>query len=191
VPNNRTETSPAITPRFRSGTSWRGVVYPKRSAAAHSTMKRCQTRLVVLAGIVALTGGCDRVLSTSGVPTTLDTDALILAAGSPQGVKLSNIGERGRSHRERSLETEREFHATLTSGTRGHFLAEYRTQVKRAIEAAGATIDGAGLSGTEGDVVNFSYDYVWHGNAGIFRVYSFDGTNGEVQVVSLSYEHRQ
>ena len=75
-------------------------------------------------------------------------------------------------------------------GPGGQFLAAYRDQVRRLIETAGATINGSGLSGTETDTVDFSYDYDWRGNAGIVRVYSFGGTNGDVQIISLCYEHR-
>jgi len=153
-------------------------------------MTKLKITVVVLPGILALLVGCGGLVNTSSIPNKLDTEALILAAGRTQGIKLSTTGERGSSHSQRSLETERRFHANLSSGTRGQFFAAYRDQVRRLIEAAGATINGSGLSGSETDVVDFSYDYDWRGNAGIVNVYSFDGTNGDVQIILLCYEHR-
>ena len=153
-------------------------------------MRKPKITMIVPVGILVLMVGCGQLLTTSAIPAKLDTEALILAAGKTQGIKLSSNGERGSSQSQRSRETERHFHATLSSGTRGQFVAAYRDQVRRLIETAGATINGSGLSGTETDTVDFSYDYDWRGNAGIVRVYSFGGTNGDVQIISLCYEHR-
>jgi hypothetical protein len=79
----------------------------------------------------------------------------------------------------------------VSSGTKGQLLAAYRASVKQAIERAGAGISGIGLFGTEADVQDFSYYYTWQRNAGVVKVYSFEGTNGDIQVISLCYEHRR
>jgi hypothetical protein len=129
--------------------------------------------------------------TNSGIPGKLDTEELIRAAGQSQGITLSDIGERGSASSPYAMETERHFRLTLSSGRKGQLLAAYRASVRHAIESSEATIHGSGLSGTERDVQDFSYDYNWHWNAGIVKVYSFEGTNGDIEVISLCYEHRR
>ena len=153
------------------------------------------TKLLATVGIVALLGGCGQLFSwnASGIPDALDKENPILTAGTRLGIKLS-LGGNGRSWHEGALETERHFHATLSSGTRGQLVAAYQAEVKRTIERQGGTINGSSTSDTAGESSNlsgFSYDYAWRRNMGIVRVYSFDGSDGAVEVISLCYEHRK
>lgn len=158
-------------------------------------MNSLKTRLLAAVGIVALLGGCGHFFSwnVSGIPDALDKENPILTAGAPFGINLS-LGGNKRAWREGALETERRFHASLSSGTRGQLVAAYQAEVKRMVESRGGTINGSGTSDTAGELSNlsgFSYDYDWRGNTGIVRVYSFDGTDGAVELISLCYEHRK
>ena len=138
--------------------------------------------------LVVLTG-CSRMTS-SGIPKTLNSDALLKTVGASQGISLSP-GSDGEAWDARSVETERRFHATISSGTSGQLLASYRRGVERTIASMGGTIHGTGISGSADDVRDFSFSYTWDGNDGIVRVYSFTATNSEVQVVLFCYEHRR
>jgi hypothetical protein len=147
---------------------------------------------ICLAGLL---GGCGQLFSwkSSGIPDALNTENLISKAGAPLGIKLS-LGGSERSWHESHLLTQRHFHATLSTGTRRQLLAAYQTEVKRAIEGKWATIGGSGTSGSEGELSDwsgFSYGYTWGRNNGIVRVYSFDATDGAVEVISLCYEHHE
>ena len=139
---------------------------------------------ILLAVVLA---GCSR-MTNSGIPKALNTDTLLQTAGNSQGITLvcpSSEECLGR----RSVETERRFSATISSGTSGQLLAAYRRGVEHTIDSMGGKIGGKGFSGTEDDVRDFSYSYTWGGNGGIVRAYSFAGTNGEVQIVLFCYEH--
>jgi hypothetical protein len=172
---------------------------PRRSGRAFGlqkgtlTMKHFKMDFLLLVAAVVLLPSCSPPISrtNSGIPGKLDTEALIRAAGQPQGATVSRLGESGSSCSRYAMETERHFHVSVSSGTKGQLLAAYRASVRRAIESAGASINGTGLSGTEGDVQDFSYDYNWQWNAGIVKVYSFEGTNADIEIISLCYEHRR
>ena len=131
--------------------------------------------------------GCGR-MSSSGIPKALNTDALMLAAGRSQGITLTPASH-GETWNPRFTETERRFFATISSGTSKQLLAAYRHEVERTITSMGAAIHETGISGTADDVHDFSYGYTWGNTDGIVRVYSFAGTNGQVQVVLFCYEH--
>ena len=138
--------------------------------------------------LVVLTG-CNRMTS-SGIPKALNSDTLLKSAGASQGVALLPGGD-GEAWDSRSVEAERRFHVTVSSGASGQLLAAYRREVERTITSMGGEIHGTGISGSADDVRNFSFSYTWEGNDGIVRVYSFTGTNSEVQVVLFCYEHRK
>ncbi len=144
--------------------------------------------VVTLLLLVVLTG-CSRMTS-SGIQKTLIGDALLKTAGASQGIALSPSGH-GEARDTRSTKSERRFHATLSSGTRGQLLAAYRREVERTITSMGGAIHGTGISGSMNDVRDFSFSYKWGGNDGIVQVYSFADTSGEVQVVLFCYEHRR
>ena len=141
---------------------------------------------IVMAGCGPLSGWTD-----SGIPKALDTDVLLRTAGTQQNITLSRVGSStGRTAS--STETERQFHATIATGTPGQLVATYRTAVKREIESRGGTIHSTGESvGGGGDVGDFSYGYTWGRNEGIVRVYSFPNSNGQLKVISFCYEHRR
>jgi hypothetical protein len=68
-------------------------------------------------------------------------------------------------------------------------MAAYRQEVERIITGTGAQIYETGITGTTNDVHDFSYGYTWRGTDGIVRAFSFTGTNSQVQVVIVCYEH--
>jgi len=148
------------------------------------TMRATLLTAVLLS--VVLTG-CSRITS-SGLPKALNTDSLLQTAGRSQGIILAGPSW-GESWNSRSVETERRFSATISSGTSGLLLAAYRNEVACTITNMGAAIYETGISGTTNDVRDFSFGYTWGSTDGIVRVYSFAGTNGQVQIVSFCYEH--
>ena len=133
--------------------------------------------------------GCGRVTSSS-IPTFLNSDVMLTDAGRAQGVKLAG-GSHAVTADLHSYETERRFVATISSGTSGQLLAAYRREIENLIASTGAEIHESGISGTTNDVQDFSYGYTWGRSDGIVRVFSFVGTNREVQIVTLCYEHRR
>jgi hypothetical protein len=139
--------------------------------------------------LLVVSTGCSRMTS-SGIPQALNSDTLLKTVGAAQGIALSP-GSHGEASDARSVETERRFHATISSGTGGQLLASYQSEVERTIRSMGGTIHGTGISRSADDVRDFSFSYTWGGNAGIVRVYSFNGTNSSVQVVLFCYEHRR
>jgi hypothetical protein len=145
--------------------------------------------IFTIAFLISLLGltGCTRFTS-SGIPATLDSDTPILKAGHAQGIRLT-LGSNGESAHFTSFETERRFYATVTSGTGGQLMAAYRQEVERIITGTGAQIYETGITGTTNDVHDFSYGYTWRGTDGIVRAFSFTGTNSQVQVVIVCYEH--
>lgn len=136
---------------------------------------------------VALTS-CSRITS-SGIPEALKTDALLKAAGKPQGITLLLNGD-GETRTPNSIETEFRYSINITSGTSGQLLAAFQKEVERTIIGLGGKTNGAGTRKTDGEVRDFSFDYHWGGNDGIIRVYSFTGTAGDIQVILLCYEYR-
>ena len=148
------------------------------------------TLTIILLSLLLAATGCGRI-TTSGIPNQLNSDTPIQTAGHPQGITLSPPGSHGESWDLRSVETERRFYATISSGTSGQLMAAYRQEVERIITSTGAKIHETGIIGTEHDVLDFSYGYAWHATDGIIRASSFTGTNGQVQVVIFCYEHRR
>jgi len=144
--------------------------------------------VIAILMLVVLTG-CSRMTS-SGLPKTLNSDTVLKTVGASQGIALSP-GSDGEAWDTRSVESERRFHATISSGTSGQLLASYRREVERTITSMGGAIRGTGITGSADDVRDFSFSYTWDSNDGIVRVYSFAGTNGEVQIVLFCYEHRR
>lgn len=70
-------------------------------------------------------------------------------------------------------------------------LGAYRYEVERIISGTGAEIHETGILGATNALSDFSYGYTWHNTDGIVRVYSFAGTNRELQVILFCYEHRK
>ncbi len=141
---------------------------------------------------LVLTGcGPKRPMTGSDIPKALNTDALMQSAGGPQGLKLGRSKYLEASDL-RSAWTERRFSGTISSGTIGQLMAAYRREVERTITASGGKIYANGLLGTADDVKDFfSFDYTSAKNDGIVKVYFFEKTGDEVQVVSLCYEHQK
>ena len=75
-------------------------------------------------------------MTSSGIPKALNTDALILTAGCPQGITLTPDSH-GDAWDSRFAETERRFSATISSGTSGQLLAAYRHEVERTHQQHG------------------------------------------------------
>ena len=128
-------------------------------------------------------------MNSSGIPKALNTDTQMIAAGQPHGITLAGDSH-GEAYDSRSFESERRFYATISSGSPGQLVAAYRDQVERTITNMGGEIQGTGIFGSTHDVRDFSCHYAWRRNDGFVRVYSFVGTNGQVQVVMFCYEHR-
>lgn len=143
----------------------------------------------ILALLVSLLGatGCNR-LTSSGIPATLNSDAPMSVAGRAQGIKLAS-GSSGVSAHFSSYETEHRFYAAIASGTGGQLMAAYRQEVENVIAHTGARIYGTGVTSTGKEVRDFSYDYTWNQTDGMVKAFSFTGTNGEVQIVIVCYEH--
>jgi hypothetical protein len=150
-------------------------------------MRTNLTKTFLILILAAVFASCGRMTS-SVIPKTLNTDALILTAGHSQGITLVPDSH-GEAWDSRFAETERRFSATITSGTSGQLLAAYRREVERTITSSGGAIFGTSIIGTANDVRDFSYAYTYGRNDGIVRVYSFAGTNNQVQIVLYCYEH--
>jgi len=154
-------------------------------------MKRLKAKLlVVLIGVFILTG-CSARFRDSGIPRAFDSDQLIHKVGAAEGIFIANSGRRsgGGAH---SLFVERQLCITVTSGTTQPLFAAFESVVRQEIESRGGKIRvcGKGLWG-EGDVRSFSYEYAWDGNEGFVRVYFVSGSNGQVRLLLLCYEHRK
>ena len=126
----------------------------------------------------------------SNIPTALDSDDILRVAAQVKSVPYRCVkhGSTGSGY---SLETERHFDVTASAETRGQLIAEYRALIKRTIEASGGKINGSGSSGNPASLNDFSFEYIWSGNAGVIHVYSFDGSNETCRVISLCYEHHK
>src|SRR5258706_2131838 len=111
--------------------------------------------------------GC-RPMTSSGIPKALNVDTLLQTAGSAQGVTLGGPSS-GEGWDSRSVETERRFRVTISSGTSGQLLAAYRREVERTITGMGGEIHGRGVSNNADDVHDFSYSYTWSWNDSIIR----------------------
>lgn len=146
------------------------------------------TLTITLLSLLLAATGCSRI-TTSGIPNQLNCDMPIQTAGHLQRISLFPPSSHGESWDSRFVETERRFHVTISSGKSGELMAAYRQEVERIIGSTGAQIHETGMSGSERDVVDFSYGYTWHATDGIVRVFSFAGTNGQVEVVAFCYEH--
>jgi len=96
----------------------------------------------------------------------------------------------GTSASPESSDVDHEFAVTIASGTQSQLLAALRAEVNSQIAGRGATICGTGQSGSGDDnLTAFSYDYRSGRTRGIVRVHSFVGTNGNIKIVLIPYEH--
>jgi hypothetical protein len=146
-------------------------------------------KVLSVMAIAMLAGGCHRI-KDSGIPKALNTDALLRTAGQAQGITFGATGS-GESGRGYAVHSERQFAITISSGTPGQLLDEFRSEVKRQVESMGGKIHGEGISRDEANVRAFSYDYSWSGNEGIVRVQSFVGTNSQMEITLFCYEHER
>jgi hypothetical protein len=125
----------------------------------------------------------------SGIGDALWTDRVLTTAGASQGVVLTSSSSNGASSSESSAETSRRVHAKLTSGSRSQLLAAYRDAVKKEIESRGGIILGGGDWGGS-EIRDFSFNFTVHGGKGIVMVWSFQDADGEIDVITFCYEHR-
>lgn len=126
----------------------------------------------------------------SGLPEAMYSDVLLHAAGAQQGVAVRE-GNGGRNWCDYSVESSRDFHVSLTSGSLGQLLAAFRGEVRRKIESMGGQIHRTAVSGSESDVREFDYGYTWGSKVGIVRIRSFVDNNGQSAISSFCYEHNR
>jgi uncharacterized lipoprotein YajG len=146
--------------------------------------------LVVLIGVLLLMG-CSARFRDSGIPWAFGNDQLIHKVGASQGIFVASSDRRSGAGAH-SVFVERQFCITVTSGTAQKLLEAFQSVVRQEIESRAAKIrvSGKGLAGEE-DVRSFSYEYAWDRNEGFVRVYSVCGTNGQIRIFLLCYEHRK
>ena len=127
--------------------------------------------------------------SHSRITDAFETEGVLTNAGVSQGITLTR-NRFGESHSNSAVMKERRVRARLLFGTAGQLLAAYQTAVRQEIERCGGTIHESGQSGAK-NVEDFSYNYSCDGSDGMVMVWSFDHADGEVDIVTLYYEHRK
>jgi len=154
-------------------------------------MKTLKAKLLVILMGVFMLMGCSARFRDSGIPWVFESDQLIHKVGAAQGMFIASSGK-GSGAGAHSVFVERKFCITVTSGTAQELLKAFQSVVRQEIESRGARIrvSGNGLVGKD-DVWSFSYAYVWDGNEGFVRVYCVSGTNGQIRLFLLCYEHRK
>jgi hypothetical protein len=154
-------------------------------------MKTLKAKLpLVLIGAFVLMG-CSAGFKDSGIPWAFESDQLIHKLGAAEGMFIAGSDRRSGAGAHSAF-VERQFCITGTSGTTQPLFAAFESVVRQEIESRGGKIRvcGKGLAG-EGDVRSFSYEYAWDGNEGFVRVYFVSGSNGQVRLLLLCYEHRK
>jgi hypothetical protein len=140
---------------------------------------------------VGLFPGCgDANWTTSGAPEVLGNSEHFEKLGKPLGLKLTSQhrSRRGGSF-DRAVEAGWRVRAEISDVTLGKFVSSYREQVRKEIQTRGGTITGSEISGSQEDTIEFSFSYKWHGNIGIYRLWTVNCTDNQSDVISFCYEH--
>ena len=145
--------------------------------------------LSLMVGALVLLG-CDRSPQSSGIPSALNTDAVLLSVGARQGISVDPQTS-GASQGGATSDSERNLTAKIDTGTPGQLLAAYREEVRKQIQQRGAVIHGDQRVGSEHEVRDFAFRYTWKGNEGLIRVRSVSLPDGRINFSQFCYEHRQ
>lgn len=127
--------------------------------------------------------------ASSGLHELIRDETVLSRAGAVQGITQGFHSASSQGGGDRA-EAETRCEVRIASGTRATLMAAYRDELKREIEARGGTAYDSGSSEQSGGLRDFSVTYRWRGNQGNVRVWSFDGAEDRIEIVSLCLEWR-
>ena len=132
----------------------------------------------------------DDVFVASGLCEMMDTISILESAGQSQGISVIE-GSAGAGWTDDYVDLKKEFKVTVSNGTYGQLVSQFRDEVEQVIEDTGAFIHGRGHAGQPGDLSDFSFDYEYENAAGIIRALSVETFDGDLEINLICYEHRK